>query len=126
MSRPVLHALRLLLALVLCVQSSLAMAHCLRLVEPAPHQPFQVEICTPDGIILVDMGGPAPEHDHQSDHAGFCMACHGMAQAVLPTPPSLTLPGLPYTLQAPLPLHAAAPLVARAPPYRPTGPPTFL
>ena len=79
-------------ALVLCLQSGLAMAHCLRMASPAGHQAFHVEICTPEGIITVDLGAndsPQGASDHGEDHAGFCLACHGAPQATLPSPPGL-------------------------------------
>jgi cytochrome c553 len=115
-------ALRLVLALVLCLQSSLALAHCLRVAVPAPHQPFHVEICTPDGVITLDLAD-REEAPAEHEYAGFCIACHGAAQASLPAPPELPLPTLRRLAPPPLPLHAAAPLSARAPPYKPTGPP---
>jgi hypothetical protein len=128
MSRGLRH-LRLLLALVLCLQSSLAAAHCLRLAtapHPAPHTAFHVEICTAEGLVVMDLGGAA---DHQMpsghEHSGFCVACHGLPQAVLPEPPAVPIPAerpVATRLAAP---EAAPPLGARAPPYISRAPPAF-
>jgi hypothetical protein len=122
-----LRLLRLFFALVLCLQSGLAMAHCLRMASPAGHHAFHVEICTPEGIVTVDLGaeGSGETGGHGEDHAGFCLACHGAPQATLPSPPGLPVPLATSFALPPLPLHAAAPLSARAPPYSPTGPPTL-
>lgn len=119
-------ALSLVLALVLCLQSGLAMAHCLRMAAPAGHTPFQVEICTPKGLVTLDLGESGEgEGQGETRHAGFCPACHAVPHAVLP-PPSLTpLPSLAATAPPPLPHEAGAPPSARAPPYRPTGPPVL-
>jgi hypothetical protein len=122
-SRLSLRLLRLFFALVLCLQSGLAMAHCLRMASPAGHVAFHVEICTPEGIVTVDLGAdeaPVPG----DDHAGFCLTCHGAPQAALLAPPGLPLPAASLLAPPPLPRHAAAPPGARAPPDQPTGPPT--
>lgn len=118
--------LRLLLALVLCLQSSLAAAHCLRLATAPQHTAFHVEICTADGIVVMDLGGAA---DHQMpsghEHSGFCVACHGLPQAVLPEPPAVPIPAeRPVATRHAAP-EAAPPLGARAPPYISRAPPAF-
>lgn len=125
MSRLSLRLLRLFFALVLCLQSGLAMAHCLRMASPAGHQAFHVEICTPEGIVTVDLGAPGSGETggHGEDHAAFCLTCHGAPQAAPLAPPGLPVPTLTRLAPPPLPLHAAAPPGARAPPYQPTGPP---
>ena len=118
-------SVRLILALVLCLQSGLAMAHCLRMAAPAGHQPFQVEICTADGIVLLDLADPEDgPGTHDSQHAGFCLVCHALPDVALPAPAELPAPRVTLMAMPPLPIHASAPLGARAPPYRPTGPPT--
>jgi hypothetical protein len=121
LNRPIL---RLLLALALCLQSSLAMAHCLRLT--GGDTPFHVTICTAEGLVQVDLGGgdAAPQGDAQ--HAvPPCPFCQAPAQFVLDDPPSLPLPRLvALAVEAP-PALAAPPPPARAPPYRPTGPPAL-
>jgi hypothetical protein len=122
MTRP----LRLILALVLCLQGSLAMGNCLRLAAAVEHQPFQIEICTADGIVtmaLADHDGGDGHHDDQ--HGGFCGVCHALPHVTLPQPAELPAPHVTLMVLPPLPLHASAPLGARAPPYEPTGPPTL-
>lgn len=122
----VLRQLRLLLALVLCLQSGLAMAHCLRMAAPAGHQPFHVEICTAEGIVTLDLAVPGEgQGQHDGQHAGFCLVCHGLPHVALPAPAELPVPHVTLIALPPLPLHASAPLGARAPPYEPTGPPTL-
>ncbi|MFN7309086.1 MAG: DUF2946 family protein [Alphaproteobacteria bacterium] len=118
--------LRLILALVLCLQSGLAMAHCLRMAAPAGHQPFHVEICTVDGIVTLDLAEPGDgQGQHDGQQAGFCLVCHGLPHVALPAPTELPAPHVTLIVLPPLPLHASAPLGARAPPYEPTGPPTL-
>jgi hypothetical protein len=119
-------ALSLVLALVLCLQSGLAMAHCLRMAASPGHTPFQVEICTPEGLVTLDLG-ESGEGDGQGEtrHAGFCPACHAVPHAALPAPTLTPLPILAATAPPPLPREALAPAGARAPPYRPTGPPAL-
>lgn len=113
-------------ALVLCLQSSLGMAHCLRLAAPAGHQPFLVDLCTVDGVIQVDMSDPADAPArHDAQVAGFCLSCHALPQVLLPAPIDLPAPRLAFLrLDAP-PASPVPALGARAPPYHPTGPPSF-
>ena len=118
--------LRLLLALVLCLQSSLAAAHCLRMASAPQHKAFHVEICTADGIVVMDLGGASDQDAPQGhDHAGFCLACHGLPQAVLPDLPSVPMPTERAVAAPPARPEATLPLGARAPPYQPRGPPTL-
>jgi hypothetical protein len=119
--------LRVALALVLCLQSTLALAHCLRAVAAPAHAAFHVEICTAEGILVVDLGGAAEggEAPAGTDHAGFCLACHGLPQLLLPQVPVATLPA---ARPAPPPFAAARalpPLGARAPPYASRAPPSL-
>ncbi|WP_137179650.1 DUF2946 family protein [Roseomonas sp. AR75] len=121
LNRPIL---RLLIALALCLQSSLAMAHCLVLARASAS--FEVLICTADGLVSVDLGhhDGTTDHDH-ADGPVTCPACLAPAQFVLAAPPELPLP---QVLPAPVPelrIVAAPPPPARAPPYRPTGPPAL-
>ena len=121
-----LRLLRLLLALVLCLQSSLAAAHCLRMTSAPQHKAFHVEICTAEGIVVVNLGGAGDQdapHDH--DHAGFCLACHGLPQVVLPEPPAVPLPTERPVVASHVPPEALPPLGARAPPYGSRAPPTL-
>ena len=113
-------------ALVLCLQSSLAMAHCLRLAAPAGHQPFMVDLCTVDGVIQVDMSDPAdaPEN-HAAQHGGFCLSCHALPQVLLPAPIDLPAPRIAFLREVAPPAPPVPALGARAPPYRPTGPPSL-
>ncbi|WP_431282269.1 DUF2946 family protein [Humitalea sp. 24SJ18S-53] len=113
---------RFILALVLCLQSSLAMAHCLRLTTA--DQPFHVEICTAEGLMLIDLAEPQDGERH-SDRAfaGFCLACHGLPGIALPAVAEVPAPRMTPILLPPLARQTAPPLGARAPPYHPTGPP---
>lgn len=126
MFRPGARLLRLLLALVLCLQSGLAAAHCLRLAAAPAHKAFHVEICTADGIVLMDLGG-ASDQDAPAghDHAGFCLACHGLPQMVLAEPASVPLPVSRLVAAPQATPEALPPLGARAPPYASRAPPTF-
>lgn len=129
--RPGARLLRLLLALLLCLQSGLAAAHCLRLAAPqlpspaAQHAPFQLEICTADGLAVSDLGGTDHGAPVGHDHAGFCLACHGLPQIVLPAPVAVPLP-LARPVAAPqAAADAVPPHGARAPPYSCRAPPAF-
>lgn len=116
--------LRWLLVLALSLQSGLAPAQCLRLAAAAPHGPDRVEICTADGLAMVDLGA---EHEAPAGHgeAGACLACHGLPQAMLPAPPATPLPALrPVAARQAAPAEAPPP-GARAPPYAPRGPPAI-
>lgn len=117
--------LRLLLALVLCLQSGLAAAHCLRMAGAPSHQAFHVEICTADGIVLMDLGGTDQDTPAGHDHAGFCLACHGLPQMVLAEPTSVPLPASRPAAAPEATPEALAPLGARAPPYASRAPPAF-
>jgi hypothetical protein len=114
----------LILALVLCLQSGLAVAQCLRMATPAEHHPFPVAICTADGIVILDLAEPEDgQARHEGQHAGFCLVCHALPDIALPAPADIPAPPATLAARAPLPLHASAPRAARAPPYHPTGPP---
>jgi hypothetical protein len=118
--------LLVVLALVLFGQSALAAAHCLRLAAAPAHTSFQVEICTLDGIVLMDLGGTSDQDAPSGhDHAGFCLACHGLPQMVLAEPV-----GVPQPVSRPVAAPQATPEAtpppgARAPPYASRAPPTF-
>jgi hypothetical protein len=118
--------LRVLLALVLCLQSGLAAAHCLRFAAAPAHQAFHVEICTSEGIMLMDLGGTSDQDaPFGHDHAGFCLACHGLPQMVLPEPASVPLPVSGLTAAPQATPEALPPLGARAPPYASRAPPAL-
>ena len=116
---------RLAMALVLCLQSSLAMAHCLRLGAPAAGPaPLQVEICTLDGLVTIDLAdeGSPPEQDAQP-RGRVCLACHALSCSLLPEPPLLA-ERLARPIAAALAVHPApARPGARAPPYASRAPP---
>jgi len=119
-----LRLLRLLLALVLCLQSSLAAAHCLRMASTPQHKAFHVEICTADGIVVMDLGGAGDQDAPPGhDHAGFCLACHGLPQVLLSDLPSVPMPTERAVAAPHARPEATLPLGARAPPYQPRGPP---
>jgi hypothetical protein len=126
MSRLPLRALRLIIALAFCLQSGLAMAHCVRLVSPAQGQvqPFAMVICTSDGLVTMDMSGADRPDGPVQAMPDLCLACHVLPVAELPAPIGVAAPRL--LLGEVLTASAAAlpPLGARAPPYRPTGPPS--
>lgn len=117
--------LLVLLALALCLQSSLALAHCLRLATPAPHRAFLVDLCTGDGVVTMDMGGPGEEAPAGAGAAAFCLACHGPATALLPEPALVPLPAMAGTAPPAWVPPSVPAIGARAPPYRPTGPPAL-
>jgi len=125
MLRPGARPLRLLLALVLCLQSGLAAAHCLRIAGAPPHQAFHVEICTSEGIVLMDLGGADQDVPAGHDHAGFCLACHGLPQMVLAEPANVPLPASRRAAAPQATPEALPPLGARAPPYASRAPPAF-
>jgi hypothetical protein len=118
--------LRVLLALVLCLQSGLATAHCLRLAAAPAHKAFHVEICTSEGIMLMDLGDTS-DQDAPSGHghAGFCLACHALPQMVLAKPASVPLPVSRLAAAPQATPEATPPLGARAPPYASRAPPAF-
>jgi hypothetical protein len=125
MFRPGARLLRLLVALALCLQSGFATAHCLRLAGAATHTAFYVEICTLDGIIQMDLGGGGQDAPAGHDHAGFCLACHGLPQVLLPEPASIPLPALHLAVTLQATAVALPPLGARAPPYASRAPPAL-
>lgn len=117
--------LRLLLAMVLWLQSSLAMAHCVRVAAGASgHASFRVEICTADGLVVMEMAetGDADGNAGQ-EHVGFCLACHGLPQAALPEPAGMAEPWRAPSAAIFVAQRQALPYGARAPPYAPRGPP---
>jgi hypothetical protein len=126
MCGPGARLLRLLLALVLCLQSGLAAAHCLRFAAAPAHQALHVEICTAEGIVLMDLGGTSDQDaPFGHDHAGFCLACHGLPQLVLAEPASVPLPVSGLTAAPQATPEALPPLSARATPYASRAPPVF-
>jgi hypothetical protein len=118
--------LRVLLALVLCLQSGLAAAHCLRLAVAPAHEAFHVEVCTSEGIVLMDLGGTSDQDAPVGqDHAGFCLACHGLPQMVLTEPASVLLPvSRPVAAPRAIP-EATPPPGAPGLPYASRAPPAF-
>jgi hypothetical protein len=111
---------RLLLAALLCLQSSLAAAHCL--LARGAHHAFPVEICTAEGKLLLDLGGPVEKEG--AAEAGGCLACHALAQLVLPGPAVLAAPAGALPLRLMPSAEAGLPPGARAPPYASRAPPT--
>lgn len=121
-----MRSLRLLLALLFCLQSSLAMAHCARLgaASPSADQPFLVVICTSQGLVTVDMSSPDDRQDAPPKAmADFCLACHVLPSIDLPAPATLSTPVLLPDVVDYVSRHPVRPVGARAPPYHPTGPP---
>lgn len=115
-----------LLALLFCMQSSLALAHCgrLRMAMPAEAGAFLVVICTSQGLVTVDMSSPGDRDEApQQAKSDLCLACHVMPSIDLPAPIAIATPlALPVEARF-VQRHAALPSGARSPPYHPTGPP---
>lgn len=113
-----------LLALLLLLQSGVAVAHCLR--GMAPGDGLLVEICSIEGKRLVVLGpeGEPIEAPTPAAEGGFCPACHGLPQVALPAP-AVTLLGplgvATVTWQAQGEALRLPP--ARAPPYATRAPP---
>jgi hypothetical protein len=113
-----------LIALLLLVQAVVAPAHCLAMA--AAPAGFEAVICAADGTRTVLIGPDGQEMPAQHDSAGACLACHGLPQGAVLDPPIVPSPAWTVTAVA----WAAAgqeslPPGARAPPYRPTGPPAL-
>ncbi|MBR0680803.1 hypothetical protein GXW74_09915 [Roseomonas eburnea] len=113
-----------LIAAVLLLQVLLAPAHCLAMV--AAPAGLETVVCAPDGMRTIHVGPDGQEMPAHEASQGFCLACHGLPQAMMPDAPRVTGPAWIATLVT---WHAAQaktlPPAARAPPYRPTGPPTL-
>jgi hypothetical protein len=113
-----------LIALLLLLQAVLAPAHCLAMA--AAPAGFAAVICAADGTRTVLVGPDGQELPAPHDSAGACLACPGLPQAAVLDPPALPVPA--WTASA-ITWAAAGqrglPPGARAPPYRPTGPPTL-
>lgn len=114
-----------LIALLLLLQAVVAPAHCLAMA--AAPAGFEAVICAADGkrTVLIGPDGqemPAASHDG----GGACLACHGLPQAAALDPPAVPSPA--WTAAAiawSIAGGESLPPGARAPPYRPTGPPTL-
>lgn len=111
--------------MVLCLQSGLAAAHCLRLAAALAHKAFHVEICTAEGIVLIDLGAADQDVPAGHDQAGFCLACHGLPQIVLAEPIGVPLPVSRPAASPQARPEVLPPLGARAPPYACRAPPAF-
>ena len=113
-----------LIALVLLLQVVLAPAHCLAMV--AAPAGFDTVVCSPDGMRTIHLGPDGEQVPAHEAARGFCLACHGLPQTLLPEAP--VTPTAAWSFVG-LAWHAAGaetlPPAARAPPYRPTGPPAL-
>jgi hypothetical protein len=113
-----------LIALLLLLQAVMAPAHCLAMgAAPAG---FEAVICAADGTRTMLIGPDGQELPAQHDGAGACLACHGLPQAAALDPPALPAPA--WTAAAiawSTSGGESLPPGARAPPYRPTGPPAL-
>ena len=120
--RPATFFARLIAALLL-VQTVLAPALCLAHVANAG---MATVICSPDGDRAVHLGADGQELPAPEAHQGFCLACHALPQADLPAAPMLSTPAEPGSA---IMWFATGDTgwrpASRAPPYDPTGPPTF-
>lgn len=114
-----------LIALVLLLQVVLAPAHCLAMVTSIAVG-IDTVICSPEGTRTVHLGPDGKQLPAHEATRGFCVACHGLPQTVLPEAPVTPSPAWSFVGLA---WHAAGaetlPPAARAPPYRPTGPPAL-
>ena len=120
--RPATFLARLIAALLL-VQTVLAPALCLAHVANAGLAKF---ICSPDGDSTVHLGTIGEELPAPEAHEGFCLACHALPQADIPAAPLLSTPAEPGSVIRWFATGDAGwRPAARAPPYEPTGPPTF-
>lgn len=108
----------------LLLQSGVALAHCLRAMAPADG--LLVELCAVEGkrLLLLGRDGAPIEAPQPAAESGFCPACHGLPQLVLPAPALLVLAPLRAAMPA---WHAAGEALrlppARAPPYATRAPP---
>lgn len=113
-----------LIAAILLVQVVLAPAHCLAMASVSAG--IEAVICSPDGTRTIHVGPDGQEAPVHEASRGFCAACHGLPQVALPEPPPSPTPAW---IVSGLAWHVAAaealPPAARAPPYRPTGPPAL-
>jgi hypothetical protein len=120
--RPATLLARLIAALLL-VQTVLAPALCLAHAASAG---MATVICSPDGDRTVHLGTNGEELPAPEAHSGFCLACHALPQADLPTAPMLSTPTEPGSVIIWFTTGDAGwRPAARAPPYEPTGPPAF-
>lgn len=113
-----------LIAFLLLLQVVVAPAHCLTMgAAPAG---FEAVICAADGtrtVMLGPDGQELPAHDGSGD---ACVACHALPQAAMTAAPHAAMPAwVAGAIAVPPSAHGALPPGARAPPYRPTGPPTL-
>jgi hypothetical protein len=112
-----------LFAALLLVQTVLAPALCLAHAASAG---MATVICSPDGDRTVHLGPGGEELPAPEAHQGFCLACHALPQADLPTAPMLSTPAEPGSAIIWFATGDAGwRPAARAPPYNPTGPPAF-
>ena len=112
-----------LIAALLLVQTVLAPALCLAHVASAG---LATVICSPDGDRTVHLGPGGEELPAPEAHSGFCLACHALPQADIPAAPLLSTPAEPGSAIIWFATGDAGwRPAARAPPYDPTGPPTF-
>jgi hypothetical protein len=112
------------LAAILCLQASIAVAHCLRFL-PSTGLLGPATICTAEGMVAP--GDSSEEERHSggptAHGGGACFACHGLPNVVAPEAHDLTEP-VAWQRVCSVSVTESSPLVgARAPPYAPTGPP---
>lgn len=109
-----------LLAVLLFLQSGIAVAHCLRAMAGDPS--LLVEICTAEGKRMLDLG----EHGEAKGEAGVCAVCTDLPAVALPAPPSAWQPVLYVAPRFRLVAPIAAPVArARAPPLGSRAPPAI-
>ncbi|BDG70664.1 DUF2946 family protein [Roseomonas fluvialis] len=113
-----------LIAFLLLLQVVVAPAHCLAMA--AAPAGFEAVICAADGTRTVMIGPDGQELPAHDGAAGACVVCHALPQAAMTSAPDVPMPAwLAGAVAFPPATRDSLPPGARAPPYRPTGPPTL-
>jgi hypothetical protein len=113
-----------LLAVLLLLQVVAAPAHCLAMA--AAPAGFEAVICAADGTRTVMVGPDGQEIPAHHESGGACVVCHALPQAAMTAAPDVPEPAwLAGAVAFPPATRDALPPGARAPPYRPTGPPAL-
>jgi hypothetical protein len=109
-----------LLALLLLLQSGMAMAHCLRGTAGT----WLAEICTAEGMRMARLDGDGNEMPPAAEPAAFCPVCHGLPAIAAPPAPTAFMPVSYATAIGWTPgADGTATPPARAPPYTGRAPP---
>ena len=113
-----------LIAFLLLLQVVAAPAHCLAMA--AAPAGFEAVICAADGTRTVMIGPDGQELPAHEGSGGACVVCHALPQAAMTAAPDVPVPAWLSGAVAFAPVaRDSLPPGARAPPYRPTGPPAL-